>query len=457
MFRVRRIYDDVLPINQTAIGEVQQLLADQFLALAPEEIATLPEKLRNPFRQRFRMVLYVAENSQGRVIGFAIVLHEPVIGFCFLDFLAAGKRTTGRGVGAAFYEHVRDEALGVQARALVFECLPDEPSRCLDTAVRKQNAARLRFYEQYGARPIVETAYETPVPGGDSDNVPHLMFDGLDHYVLSGEQVPLQTESPRQSRSQGALSADGGDPTPLRAVFLRQVVQAVLERKYADLCPPDYVRKVVASFQDPLRRREYRYRKTPIEHRTAVPPPPSTIPVTMNDRHEIHHIRERGYVEAPARIRVIGGELSSSHLIEVIPVKAYSMDPILAVHDHDFVDYLERACENTPAGKSVYPYVFPIRNATRPPKELSIRAGYYCIDTFTPIHQNAFPAARRAVDSAADRCRTDLARRPHRLCVGSAAGTSCGTALLRWFLLFQQCGRGCAFSESLRNGGDPGH
>jgi acetoin utilization deacetylase AcuC-like enzyme len=74
------------------------------------------------------------------------------------------------------------------------------------------------------------------------------------------------------------------------------------------------------------------------------------------------------------------------------------MEHILAVHDADFVDYLKRACEQVPEGKSVYPYVFPIRNATRPPKEWSVRAGYYCIDTFTPIHRNAFPAAKRAVD-----------------------------------------------------------
>ncbi|HEM48905.1 MAG TPA: histone deacetylase family protein, partial [Caldithrix sp.] len=44
------------------------------------------------------------------------------------------------------------------------------------------------------------------------------------------------------------------------------------------------------------------------------------------------------------------------------------------------------------------PYVFPIRNAARPPKELPVRAGYYCIDTFTPLNHNAYIAAKRAVD-----------------------------------------------------------
>jgi acetoin utilization deacetylase AcuC-like enzyme len=71
---------------------------------------------------------------------------------------------------------------------------------------------------------------------------------------------------------------------------------------------------------------------------------------------------------------------------------------ITAVHDADFVSYLRRACADVPENKSLYPYVFPIRNKTRPPREPSVLAGYYCIDTFTPLHRNAWPAARRAVD-----------------------------------------------------------
>ena len=62
--------------------------------------------------------------------------------------------------------------------------------------------------------------------------------------------------------------------------------------------------------------------------------------------------------------------------------------------------YLKRVCESVPDGESVYPYVFPIRNAARHPKELAVRAGYYCIDTFTPLNRRAFAAAERAVDCA---------------------------------------------------------
>ena len=71
---------------------------------------------------------------------------------------------------------------------------------------------------------------------------------------------------------------------------------------------------------------------------------------------------------------------------------------ILKVHDHRLVSYLRRVCRRVEPNNSIYPYVFPIRNAARPPKELPVRAGYFCIDTFTPLNGNAYQAARRAVE-----------------------------------------------------------
>lgn len=369
MFRIRRIYDDVLPINQQAIREVAQIFREQFPAARPSDIEELPEKLRNPFKQQFRTILYVAENRQGRVTGFAIVLHEPRLKFCYLDYIATGASVRGRGVGAALYEYVRDEAVGLGALGLFFECLPDDPDRCADPVIRQQNAARLKFYERYGARPIVGTAYETPVPGGPTDNLPYLMYDDLD------------------------------SQRPLSARFCREVVRAVLERKYGDLCPPEYIQAVVQSIRaDPVAIRPPRYTRRVVARPLAARRPPERIVVVVNDQHEIHHVRERGYVEAPVRISAILSELRAGGGIEEQPVRGFPLQHILEVHDAGLVNYLRQACEQAPPSKSVYPYVFPIRNVTRLPRDWSVRAGYYCIDTFTPIHRNAYSAARRAVD-----------------------------------------------------------
>ena len=181
--------------------------------------------------------------------------------------------------------------------------------------------------------------------------------------------------------------------------YARKVVRAILEGKYSQLCSPGYVERVVASFKDdPVQLRPFRYVKASAEHKTATSQAPELIAVVVNDKHDIHHIRERGYVESPVRIAAIRNELANTGFIESVSVKKYPMKHINEVHAPDFVEYLRRACANAPEKRSVYPYVFPIRNAARPPKELSVRAGYYCIDTFTPLNRNAFPAAKRAVD-----------------------------------------------------------
>jgi acetoin utilization deacetylase AcuC-like enzyme len=175
-----------------------------------------------------------------------------------------------------------------------------------------------------------------------------------------------------------------------------------LERKYGHLCPPEYIDMVVASFRDdPVQLRQPRYvrRRARVQQR-----PPRVhekhIALVVNDQHAIHHVHERGYVESPVRIATILREIRRIGLFEEFPPHHFAEKHIKAVHDPDFVAYLKKVCTRLPAGKSIYPYVFPIRNATRPPKELPVRARYYCIDTFTPLNRNAFVAAKRAVDCA---------------------------------------------------------
>ena len=368
MLKIRRIYDDILPVNRETLKQVQQILRAQFSDAPASEIDQISEKLRNPFKQRFRSILLVAENLKNRVQGFAMLLHEPVIRFCYLDWIATAKGTTGGGLGSALYDSLRAEAVALNVTGLFFECLPDDPRACRDPGVIKQNRARLRFYERYGARPIIGTAYELPVKEGD-DCTPHLVYDGLDRRE------------------------------PLRPKFARKVVRAVLERKYADYCPPRYVEKVVASFRDdPIQLRPFRYVK-PEAARTAVESRSlEQIAVVVNADHEIHHVHDRGYVEAPVRVRSILKKLMPAGLFAQSKPRKFADKHITAVHDTDLFNYLRRACAEMPEGKSLYPYIFPLRNKTRPPKEPSVLSGYYCIDTFTPINRNAFLAARRGVD-----------------------------------------------------------
>ncbi|MBE0501162.1 MAG: acetylpolyamine amidohydrolase [Desulfuromonadales bacterium] len=371
MFRIRRVFDNVRPPNRDAITQVQQIMRDQFPDLDQRDIDKVPELLENPVKHGFRAILYVAENRRGRVCGFALASHAADQHFCYLDYISAAKQTTGGGIGGALYEQLREEGLALGAVGIFFECLPDDPALCADPGILKQNQARLQFYEKYGAVPIINTAYETPLKPGE-DNPPYLVFDPL------GQQAPLSRD------------------------LARKIVKRILEYRYAHLCSPAYIKLVVESFQDdPVQLRPLLYqRKTSASAVAVSVHHKSRIALVINDRHNIHHVRERGYVESPVRIESIRRELDKTNLFELCLPRDYSERFLLSVHDRDYVDYFRRVCKNLPEGRSLYPYVFPLRNVARPPKELAVRAGYYCIDTFTPLSANAWKAAKGAVDCA---------------------------------------------------------
>jgi len=372
MIRIRRVPDGATPANAQAIAEAQAMLRSQFADAPAAEFADLADNLRDPLTRRLRTMLFVAEDARDRVRGCAVVCHAPDLQFCFLEYVAVARDREGGGYGGALYDRVRQEALALGCVALFFECGPDDPALSRVPAVRRQNETRLRFYERYGAFPVANTKYETPLKQG-GDDPPYLMIDGLGR----------------------------GEPLALRRV--RPIVRAILERKYGAACPPGYIDMVVQSFRDDpvaLRRPRPQRRAAASAAASAVTRAGARVPLIVNQKHDIHHVRDRGYVEAPVRVRAILSELMPTQLFAPMAPRRYSERWIRAVHDSDFVDYLQRACKKVEPGRSIYPYVFPIRNQRRPPKELPLRAGYFCMDTFTPLNANAYLAARRAVDCA---------------------------------------------------------
>lgn len=378
MFLIRRVPDDALAVNREAIDQAIAILEAQFPDAPPGEFADLAGKLRDPLSRRLRSILLVAEDRDGRVQGCALVLHEPKLLLFFLDFVAAQVRLTSRGIGGALYTAVREMAMALGAPAVLCECQPDTPREGQPADLVALNRARLRFYENFGARPVINTDYTRPI-SAESQDMPLLVCDPLDHRSPPGRR------------------------------YMRAAVEAVLERRYGHLCPPQYVREVVASFRDdPVQLREPRYVRKPPPPIAVRPAPGERIALVVNDRHQIHHVADRGYVEAPVRVARITAELATTSLCETLAVRRHSLDLVREVHDPAYVAYLRRVCLALPADQSVYPYVFPRRNTARPPQDLAMRAGYFCMDTFTPLSRNAFLAARRAVDcvlTAADAIR----------------------------------------------------
>ncbi len=367
MIRIQRVYSSVLPIDRMRIEQTQQIFRRNFSAVA-DYADKIPDMLDHPFRYGYITILLVSESALGKVTGFALVLHLPEVNSSLLDFVATAPHIRGGGVGSALFEAVRELLFSHGSAGLYMEALPDDPSVVKDAKVLAENRRRLRFYENYGVRPIVNTEFETPIGAGPA---PYLLYDDL------------------------------GRHTPLRRSQCRSSVRVILQRKYGRIVPPGYIERVVESIvDDPVRLREFRYVK-PVE-----PPQPHAarlqriFALVSGELHRIHHVRERGYVERPARVGALEEAAMSTGLFNKLPCRHFGRSYICAVHDGDFIEYLKVVCEGLADAKPVYPYVFPIRRPERRPRDLAIRAGYYCIDTFTPLDRNAYRAARQAVDIA---------------------------------------------------------
>jgi acetoin utilization deacetylase AcuC-like enzyme/GNAT superfamily N-acetyltransferase len=351
------------------VAEIQRIFRSYFGAVYGEYADRIPDLLRRQAELGHRTILITAEDTRGRVLAFALAFHYADLNSTLLDFIVVDPVVRQRGVGGALYEALREYLVRLASRGLYLEVRPDDPELESDAARRRENRARIRFYERYGARVLAGTDYEKK-RSGRPEGEPYLMFDAL-----------------------GAGRRPSADE-------VRGMISTLLFRKYA--YPPDneYAQSLVASVRDdPVRFQEPRApaasARPPVEREVFRP-----IKVLVTPHHSLHHVRERGYVERPVRVEKIVQALTTHSGVEVVEVTRHGEEAIVAVHEPEFVHYLERVCSKMPQGEVVYPYVFPIRLRERKPADDEVLAGYYCIDTFTPLTHNAYIAARAAVDCA---------------------------------------------------------
>jgi acetoin utilization deacetylase AcuC-like enzyme/GNAT superfamily N-acetyltransferase len=368
MIRFVRVYDHVTEAERRRVREVGEIFRRVFTA-APGGAERIQRALEEKSKLGFEVLLITAEDERGRVLGFASVHYYPSLRYGYLDYVASALDARHRGLGSALYEAVREYLQKKGARGLFMDVPQDDPAVVPDPQRLDLARKRLRFYEGYGALPIVGTRYEHVSAEPDARELPFLVFDPL------------------------------GRTTPLARADARKAVRAILTKKYGWDEEGALLREVVESFRDdPVRFREPRY----------VPPEPpkkaehgriAPLKLLVVPQHEIHHVRERGYVQRPVRVGAILRGLEGLD-VERVAVRRHGEAPIRAVHDADYVSYLANLCASLEERDTIYPYVFPIRRPERKPRERATRAGYYCFDTFTPLSRAAWRAARDAVDCA---------------------------------------------------------
>ena len=368
MIRFRQLLDVSSEAEQRRLAGIQNIFRKAFPYYegGPAYVERL---MKSRVTKEREILVLVAENERREVGGFSIVYFFPDTRHAYLDWIASNPERSARGIGGALYEATREMIIARGGRGLFLDVPPDDPKKLADPSRASVNRRRLAFYERYGALPVAGTRYE------DMTSAPKEYYHTLLVYDPLGRKAPLRRTEAR------------------KAVF------RILTRKYG-LKPKDpHVVGVLRSFRDdPVRLRPQRYaRAEPVEHlsvRVWLKP----LKLVVAERHDIHHLRTKGYVERPVRMRAVLRGLEDLP-VEQREVRHFGLNPIKAVHDRHMVAYIETLCRTLGPKDLVYPNVFPIRHPERRPRVPEMRAGYFCIDTFTPLTQNVFRAARAAVDA----------------------------------------------------------
>ena len=112
------------------------------------------------------------------------------------------------------------------------------------------------------------------------------------------------------------------------------------------------------------------------------------------------------YLENPDRMDRILSIVNTLDWAELTQAEDFGLDPILAVHDQDYVDFLRSAYGEWTQEKTDYekiallPATFPPRGCSHRPKSLLGRAGYYMFDLSAPIMEGTFRAALGSANCA---------------------------------------------------------
>lgn len=139
--------------------------------------------------------------------------------------------------------------------------------------------------------------------------------------------------------------------------------------------------------------------------------------VVYSLRHRAHHPQREfeasGFqepYETPARAEIIRSALAADGAFDFVAPDDWGSEPIETVHDPGLVAFLEAAWEEYqsqhPYTHDVVPDVFAmagLRDGMGPaeePADISMRLGWWCFETTTPLTHGTYDAARSAVDVA---------------------------------------------------------
>ncbi|MBN9288673.1 MAG: hypothetical protein BGO43_08855 [Gammaproteobacteria bacterium 39-13] len=369
MIRFKRMHHIVNPEDRLKLNEVLKIYQGAF-PYHPEYAAKIAKLMEKEHHKDFSPILILAEGQKGKVLGFSLIYYFHKFHYAYLDYIASDPKRARHGIGSALYEATREFLLGMKTIGFFMDVPTDDPALVHEGTDLKINRKKLAFYEQYGALPIINTAYEHISHKANGGYFTYLVFDNLKKQKV------------------------------LKRTILKEIIAKILFIKGGMKEQDPKVQTILRSIKDdPIQFRKLHYLKAPLKPVTPKNRLTLIEVVNTGNAYQIHNLKEKGYVERPVRIDSIEKGLANLNCIFLKP-KNFSEKYLRRIHSEKMIRYISEGQKNIKANGLLYPNVFPIRRPENIPQNWDIRMGYYCMDTFTPLTANVYKAAKQAADAA---------------------------------------------------------
>jgi acetoin utilization deacetylase AcuC-like enzyme len=160
--------------------------------------------------------------------------------------------------------------------------------------------------------------------------------------------------------------------------------------------------------------------------------------------------------EIPHRLDVILDALSAAQWGTILQPKDHSLDSILAVHDPDYVHFLQTVYEEHKAyyqrEEDVFAWTFATRYAGRKPRNFLGQLGYYAFGWGTPILEGTWEAAYWSVQCALTAADHILAGKPSAYALCRPPGHHAACDLYGGFCYLNNAAIAARYVQSQRGG-----
>jgi GNAT superfamily N-acetyltransferase len=224
---IKHLDNGISDYTKKMLKIIGEELRKEYPRLNNKEVGEIFARFNRTVKCKTNTYIFIALEDES-ILGFVIILFEPKLKYMYLDYIHILKEHQGKGLGHILYEKTRSFSKEIGATGILMDVYTDDSDEWKDENKLTLNKRRLKFYEDFGALPIINTDYEKRF-----DDVYKPCFMLLD---------PLDKKSPYSNQ------------------YAKKVLESIMIERYENVRPKSSRDTVLDSIiDDPIKLRQKLY------------------------------------------------------------------------------------------------------------------------------------------------------------------------------------------------------